>query len=116
MREVIQEVSTHEVINEETIEAIFLSIIKFQTSIRNQCHRSYEAFTTQIETILKKELQTFFSNWAQKQWTNKEQIEVEAFAVMLSWSLYGATMHWMQNQTTKPEDYVKQLFHFIKIK
>lgn len=33
IREVIQEVSTHVVINEETIKAILLSIIKFQTSI-----------------------------------------------------------------------------------
>jgi AcrR family transcriptional regulator len=115
MREVVQEVSTHELINEETIEAIFLSIIKFQTSISNQCQRSYEAFTPQIETIFKKELQAFFSEWAQKQWPNQNKTEVEAFAVMLSWALYGATMHWMQNQTTQPEDYVKQLMHFIKI-
>jgi AcrR family transcriptional regulator len=115
MREVVQEVSTHEVINEETIEAIFLSIIKFQTSISNQCQRSYEAFTPQIETIFKKELQAFFSEWAQKQWPNQNKTEVEAFAVMLSWALYGAAMHWMQNQMTQPEDYVKQLMHFIKI-
>jgi hypothetical protein len=32
---------------------------------------------------------------------------------MLSWALYGAAMHWMQNQTTQPEDYVKQLMPFI---
>lgn len=114
MREIIQEVSTHEVINEETIEAIFLSIIKFQTSISNQCQRSYEAFTPEIETIFKKELQAFFSEWAQKQWSNKNKIEVEAVAVMLSWALYGAAMHWMQNQTTQPEDYVKHLMRFIK--
>ncbi|TWD93270.1 TetR family transcriptional regulator [Neobacillus bataviensis] len=114
MREVIQEVSTHEIINEGTIEAIFLSIIKFQTSISNQCRRSYEAFTPQIETIFKKELQDFFSEWAQKQWPNQNKTEVEAFAVMLSWALYGAAMHWMKNQTTQPEDYVKQLMDFIK--
>src|SRR3954453_15491068 len=48
MREVIQEVGAHEVINEETIKSIFLSIIKFLTSISNQCQRSYEAFTPQI--------------------------------------------------------------------
>ncbi|WP_254052699.1 hypothetical protein [Bacillus sp. V59.32b] len=114
MREVIQEVSTHEVINEETIKAIFLSIIKFQTSISNQCQRSYEAFTPQIETIFKQELQAFFLEWAQNQWPNRNQNEVEAVAVMLSWALYGAAMHWMQNQTTQPEDYLKQLMHFIK--
>src|SRR4051794_2123114 len=114
MREVIQEVSTHEVINEESIRSIFLSIIKFQTSISNQCSRSYEAFTPQIETIFKKELQAFFSEWEQKQWPNQNKVEIEAFSVMLSWSLYGAAMHWMQNQTTQPEDYVKQLMPLIK--
>ncbi|MDF0728940.1 hypothetical protein PY093_20210 [Cytobacillus sp. S13-E01] len=116
MREVIQEVSTHEVINQKSIEAIFLSIIKFQTSISNQCRRSYEAFTPQIETIFKKELEAFFSEWAQKQWHNQNKSEIEVFAVMLSWALYGAVMHWMQNQTVKPEDYVKQLMPLIKNK
>jgi AcrR family transcriptional regulator len=113
MREVIQEVSTHEVINEETIEAIFLSIIKFQTSLSIQCRRSYEAFTTKIEEIFKKELQNFFSEWAQKQWPNENTTKIEGFVMMLSWALYGAAMHWMQNQTTQPEDYVKQLMPFI---
>ena len=114
MREVIQEVNKHEAINEETIKAIFLLITKFLTSISNQCQRSYEAFTPQIETIFKMELQDFFSEWAQKQWANQNKTEVEAFSVILSWALYGAAMHWMKNQTTQPEDYVKQLMPFIK--
>jgi AcrR family transcriptional regulator len=116
MREIIQEVSTHEAISEETIKAIFLSIIKFLTSISNQCKRSYEAFTPQIETIFKMELQAFFSEWAHKQWSNQNKSEIEVFAVMLSWALYGAAMHWMQNQTEQPEDYVKQLMPLIKNK
>lgn len=114
MREVLQEVIMHEVINEETITSIFTSIIKFHTSVGNQCQRSYEAFTPQIETIFKKELQAFFSEWAQRQWSNQSRIEIETFAVMLSWSLYGAAMYWMQNRTTKPEDYVEQILHNIK--
>ncbi|MNW60116.1 DNA-binding transcriptional regulator EnvR [compost metagenome] len=113
MREVIQEVNAHAVINEETIEAIFLSIVRFLTSIRNTCHRSYEAFTPQIELIFKRELQTFFSNWAQKQWSNQKNIELEAAAVMISWTLYGSAVHWMQNQSSKPENYVKQVISFI---
>ena len=113
MREVIQEVSTHEEINEGTIKSIFLSIIKFQTSVSNQCQRSYEAFTPQIETIFKEELQAFFSEWAYKQWPDQNKTEVESFTVMLSWALYGAAMHWMQNKTTQPEDYVKQIMPFI---
>jgi AcrR family transcriptional regulator len=113
MREVILEVSTHEEINEKTLETIFYSIIKFLASISNQCQRSYEAFTPKIETIFKHELQAFFSEWGQKQWSNRNKMEVEAVAVMLSWALYGAAMHWMQNQTTQPKDYINQLVKFI---
>lgn len=114
MREVIQEVNTHEVINEKSIKSIFLSIIQSHKSLSNQCSRSYEAFTPQIEEIFKMELQDFFLEWAGKQWPEQNQTEVKAFAVMLSWALYGAAMHWMQNQTSKPEDYVRQLMSFIK--
>lgn len=113
MREVIQEVSAHEEINRKTLEAIFYSVIKFLTSLNNQCQKSYEAFTPQIETIFKYELQIFFLEWGQKQWSNRNKMEIEAVAVMLSWALYGAANHWMDNQTTQPEDYVKQLVHLI---
>jgi AcrR family transcriptional regulator len=115
MREVLQEVSMHEVINEETIKSIFISIIKFHTSVGNQCQRSYEAFTPQIETIFKKELQAFFSEWAGRQSSNQNRIELETFAVMLSWSLYGAAMYWMQNRSTQPEDYVKKILHKLNL-
>jgi len=40
-------------------------------------------------------------------------VEVEAIAVMLSWALYGAANHWMNIQTTPPENYVKQLVDLI---
>lgn len=96
------------------MKSIFLSIIQTHTSLSNQCSRSYEAFTPQIEAIFKMELQTFFTDWAQKQWPNQNQAKVKALAVMLSWALYGGAMHWMQNQTEKPEDYVKQLMAFVK--
>src|SRR5690606_13864456 len=71
MREVLQEVSMHEVINEETIKSIFISITNFHTSVGNQCQRSYEALSPQIEAIFKKELQAFFSEWALRQWSNQ---------------------------------------------
>lgn len=115
MREVLQEVSKHEVINEETITSIFNSIIKFQISVSNQCQRSFEALAPQIETNFKKELQAFFSERAQRQWSNQIRIEIEIFAVMLSWSLYGAAMHWMHNRSINPEDYVKQILRNIKL-
>lgn len=114
MRSVFEEVNTHGAINDETIESIFLSITKFLTSISNQCRRSYEAFTPQIETLFKNELQEFFTNVLETQSPNQSEIERELSAIMLSWSLYGSAMHWMQNQTGKPEDYVKEVINFMK--
>lgn len=66
---------------------------------------------TTVATV--NELRAFFSEWAQKQRPNQNKVEIDAFSVMLSWALYGAAMHWMQNQTTKPEEYVKELMNFI---
>lgn len=114
MTEVIQDLHTHEELNEETIQTIFLSLIKFQTSIRNQCQRSYEAFTPKIASMLKYELQVVFTKWAQKQWPTENKSELEVGAVMLSWSLYGAAMHWMQHEKTSPEQYVQYVMLFIK--
>lgn len=114
LKEMIEEVRTHEVINEESIKSIFLSIIRSHNSLSNQCSRSYEAFTSQIEVIFKAELQNFFSEWAQQQWPNQDKSNIEAFAVMLSWALYGAAMHFMQNQTIKMEDYIRNLMPFIE--
>lgn len=113
MREVIQEVSTHEVINEDSIKSILLSIIRFQTSLSNQCHRSYKAFTPQIETHFKNVLHAFFSKWAHKQWPNQNNTDIEVFSVALSWALYGVAMHGMQNQQTEPEKYLQQLMPLI---
>jgi len=49
----------------------------------------------------------------QKQWSNSNKSELEVVAVMISWALYGAAMHWIRNHTTPPEQYVKQLLPFI---
>lgn len=113
MKEVIQEVSTHEVINEASIKSIFLSIIRFQTSLNNICSRSYEAFKPQMEKHFKNELHAFFSKWAHQQWPKQNNTDIEVFSVALSWALYGAAMHSMQNQQTEPEQYLQQLIPLI---
>ncbi len=115
MREVLQEVSAHAVINEETIKSVFLSITKLQKSISSQCKRSYESFTPQIEAIFKRELQSLFSQWGKEQWPDKTKSEIDTFSVMLSWALYGASTHWMQNQNIPLEEYAEHILHFIGV-
>lgn len=113
MKEVIEEVSIHEEINEVSIEAILLSIIRFQKWIHQQCPRSYENFKPQIEIQFKKELQQFFSKWAQNQWLHQNEEDIEVFSVTLSWALYGAAMHSIKSQPIAPEKYIQQLMPLI---
>lgn len=113
MRDIIQEVSNHKVINVDTIKSIFSSITKFQLSIKSKCYRSYEVFSPEIEIHFKNELHFFLSKWAHKQWPNKTNPEIEAFSVTLSWALYGSATHWMNNQQIKPENYVAQMIPLI---
>jgi AcrR family transcriptional regulator len=115
MREVINNVKIHDYLNEETIQAIFKSLIQFQIAISNQCRRSYEAFTPTIETILKQELEDVFTYLLVQQWPNHEEQELRVGAIMMSWALYGAAMHYMQNADGRSEDiYIEQMMPFIK--
>ncbi|OLN23672.1 TetR family transcriptional regulator [Domibacillus antri] len=113
MCKVISEVSMHEMLNEETVQSIFKSLIQFQSAIANQCRRSYEAFMPTIETILKQELQNIFTEWLIKQWSEHAVEELRVGAIMMSWALYGAAMHYLQTNDMSQEDYIQKMMPFI---
>ena len=97
-----------------TIQAIFKSLIQFQIAISNQCRRSYKAFTPTIETILKQELEDDFTYLLVQQWPNSKEQELRVGAIMMSWAMYGTSMHYMKNADGRSEDeYIEQIMPFI---
>lgn len=114
-RDVIEEVNSHQEINADTIESIFQSIIKLKKRIGKRCYRSYDEYSKKIEEILKKELQELFLRYGKKQWSNHNQKEVESFSVMLSWALYGAVNHCIENELSELNSYVKQIMNVIDV-
>lgn len=113
MKEVIEEINKNNSINIDTIDSIFSSIVKFKKSIGSKCNCSYKEYSEKTEAILKKELQNFFSRYAKEEWPDKDKKDIEVFSVMLSWALYGAVEHFMENKIDYKE-YIKHLYNFVE--
>ncbi|WP_141430734.1 TetR/AcrR family transcriptional regulator [Bacillus sp. 03113] len=110
---VIGQINDHNEINEETITRIFISITDFQSSIKTQCMKSFESFKSNIETIIKKEMEQFFYKVLLEKRSGYSEEELKIAAVMLSWGIYGATINWQYHSNTPKEAYIKKAMPFI---
>ncbi|MEB2494571.1 TetR/AcrR family transcriptional regulator [Peribacillus frigoritolerans] len=113
MTNVIREIAEYDQLNEVTIVSVFLSVTKFQMSLATQCRRSFESFTTTIETIIKKELESIFYQLLLKQHAIEGNESLRIAAVMLSWGIYGTSVDWQHNSTMPPEDYIKLAIPYV---
>ncbi|WP_110931290.1 TetR family transcriptional regulator [Paenibacillus bouchesdurhonensis] len=107
MTNVIREISKHDQLNEATAIHIFLSLTKFQKSLQSQCRRSFEAFTTTIEAIIKKELENLFYKMLLQHHAKESDESLRITAVILSWGIYGASIDWQNNSHVSAEEYIK---------
>ncbi|GGC78599.1 TetR family transcriptional regulator [Thalassobacillus devorans] len=113
MINVCQEIGDHEVINEETIKSVFLTVTKFNASMSTRCPDSFAAFTDRIETLIKEDMQQLFLTILSKQFPDKHEHSLRVAAVMLSWAIYGATEDWKKNCELPAEDYVDYVVPYI---
>ncbi|GAA0137438.1 TetR/AcrR family transcriptional regulator [Paenibacillus sp. YSY-4.3] len=113
MTKVISEISGHDELNETTAINIFLSLTQFRKSLQSQCRRSFEAFTTTIEAIIKKELENLFYKMLLQQYAKERDESLRISAVMLSWGIYGASIDWQNNSQVSAEEYIKLAIPYI---
>ncbi|WP_055105300.1 TetR/AcrR family transcriptional regulator [Paenibacillus ihumii] len=113
MTSVISEISGHDELNEGTVTNIFLSLTQFQKSLQSQCRRSFEAFTTTIEAIIKKELEKLFYKMLRLQHFKESDESLRVTAVMLSWGIYGASIDWQNNSQVSAEEYIQLAIPYI---
>lgn len=113
MKKVLKEIEKHEKINPQTITSIFLSIISFQSSLSSQCKKNFEAFSTTIENVIKKELEKTLYYMLMKETPSKKEEEVRARSVILSWGIYGATVDWWRKSSRNPEEYINIIMPFF---
>lgn len=110
LNEVLKNVSAQEVLTEQSLHAIVLSIIEFQSGLQTQCSRSYEAFTPKIESVIKEELGRIFKKLLTEKypsWTN-EKLKVKS--TMISWALYGISMNYVVDHEQPTDEMIKTMY------
>ncbi len=110
LTEVLKNVGEQEVLSEACLHTILLSLISFQTSLATQCSRSYEAFTPKIETIVKQELSRIFRELLKEAYPNWTDEKLEVQSIMISWTLYGISMIYVQNTEQPTKDVIQSIF------
>lgn len=107
---VLTNVKAQDALTPESMTNIFKSILKFHLGLRNQCSRSYEAFTPKIETIVKEELERIFNQLLKEQYPDWPIEKIELKSIMLSWSLYGMSTKYVKSGGTPTEETIRELF------
>lgn len=94
-----------EALDEDTLIRIFTAITDFQQSLANRCHRGYEET---IARIIREQLEVILFKMLTKRNERIDEAGMKVTAVMLSWSMYGASAEWRRNgRDVAPETYIQ---------
>lgn len=113
MVKVTNEIAEHEKVDESALTNIFLSITSFQITLKTSCQRSFEDLQTTIESIIMKDLEEIFYQMMLQHPTSSHYYSIRITAVMLSWSIYGATVDWHKNSQLSREEYIKRALPYV---
>ncbi|MGG3281101.1 TetR/AcrR family transcriptional regulator [Paenibacillus solani] len=90
-------ISGHEVLNEETIQSIFLGVCDFHKSLSTMCKRRNTSLGAVFETQIKEKIQAILLSFIDKDKTQSsphEQFLINTASIMLSWGMYGLAYVW----------------------
>ncbi|GAA3731887.1 TetR/AcrR family transcriptional regulator [Salinicoccus jeotgali] len=100
-----------EALDEDTFIRIFTAITNFQQSLANRCHRGYEET---IARIIREQLEVIFFKMLAKRSGASDEEGVKLTAVMLSWSMYGASAEWRRSgRDVSPETYIQSSLAYL---
>ncbi|KWX79295.1 TetR family transcriptional regulator [Paenibacillus riograndensis] len=105
-------ISGHEVLNEETIQSIFLGVCDFHKGLSIMCKRRYTSLGLVFENQIKEKIQTILLSFIDKdkmQSGPNAQFLINTASIMLSWGMYGAAYVWNnEGCLISAEAFVKQ--------
>ncbi|WP_303871384.1 TetR/AcrR family transcriptional regulator [Acetobacterium wieringae] len=107
----LRRIDGHEILNEETIQSIFLAVCDFHKDLSTLCQRSYKTLGTQFESKIKEITKTTLNAFLTKDkiLNSNEQLLLNTASIMLSWGMYGAAYDWNNEGRHIPaESFVKQ--------
>ncbi|CQR55861.1 TetR/AcrR family transcriptional regulator [Paenibacillus riograndensis] len=105
-------ISGHEVLNEETLQSIFLGVCDFHKGLSIMCKRRYTSLGLVFENQIKEKIQTLILSFIDKdkmQSGPNAQFLINTASIMLSWGMYGAAYVWNnEGCPISAESFVKQ--------
>ncbi|TQK62610.1 TetR family transcriptional regulator [Brevibacillus sp. AG162] len=110
-------ISGHEVLNEETIQSIFLGVCDFHMSLSTMCQRSYKSLGPVFEIQIKEKIQATLLSFINKDKmlsSPNAQFLINTASIMLSWGMYGAAYAWNnEGRLMSAETFVKQTMPLV---
>jgi AcrR family transcriptional regulator len=114
---ITRRISGHAVLNEETIESIFLAVCDFHKDLSTLCKRSYKSLGPVFEIQIKEKIQTILLSFINKDKmlsNPNAQLLINTGAILLSWGMYGAANAWNnEGRLINAELFVKQTMPLV---
>jgi len=110
-------ISGYEVLNEETIQSIFLGVCEFHESLNTICKRRNTSLTPVFEIKIKEKIQMILLSFIDKDKmlsTPNAQFLINTASIMLSWGMYGAAYVWnYEGRLISAESFVIQAMPLV---
>ncbi|WP_163856800.1 TetR/AcrR family transcriptional regulator [Paenibacillus elgii] len=109
-------ISGHEILNEETIQSIFLAVCDFHENLSAMCKRSYKPLGPVFEIQIKEKIQAILLSFLDKDkvFSSPNAQLINTASIMLSWGMYGAAYVWNKEGRLLPaESFVKQTMPLV---
>jgi len=110
-------ISGHEVLNEETIQSIFLGVCEFHKGLSTMCKRRNTSLVPVFEIQIKEKIQTTLLSFIDKDKmlsTPNAQFLINTASIMLSWGMFGAAYVWNnEGRLISAESFVKQTMPLV---
>ncbi|MFB8377715.1 TetR/AcrR family transcriptional regulator [Paenibacillus taichungensis] len=117
MRIINRRINGHEVLNEQTIQSIFLGVCDFHEGLSMMCKRRYTSLGAVFELQIKEKIQSILLSFIDKDKmpsSPNAHLLINTASIMLSWGMYGAAYVWNnEGRPSSAESFVKQTMPLI---
>ncbi|WP_408892078.1 TetR/AcrR family transcriptional regulator [Paenibacillus taichungensis] len=117
MRIINSRINGHEVLNEQTIQSIFLGVCDFHEGLSTMCKRRYTSLGAVFELQIKEKIQSILLSFIDKDKmpsSPNANLLINTASIMLSWGMYGAAYVWNnEGRPSSAESFVKQTMPLI---
>lgn len=102
-----------EVINEEILSNIFISIAHYMVEVQDSCEMNSEEFCNQAHKRINNELEDIFTIMLENSFPNHEREILVNSASFLAAGVCGLAKHWLETSKLTPKTFIKKNLPFL---